>query len=187
MERRVQVWTLTSRKRFLALTLSFLPSLLAHCKFVSKAFHVAGSDVNGDDTVFFERQRDRNVANAFTSPLATSRGRLKMVNQWFTSAGSLQCYSCDPGSYGNCTSKVTCRAQELCFKANFTAGSNTANTIYGCVSESLCSNYNLSQQFVGPNEPLSCCNTSLCNGSGSRQVLSPALLLSLLLLLWSDG
>ncbi|KAK7878470.1 hypothetical protein WMY93_034309, partial [Mugilogobius chulae] len=73
-------------------------------------------------------------------------------------AGSLQCYSCDPGSYGNCTSKVTCRAQELCFQANYTS----SKTIHGCASESLCSDYSLSQWYF--NGTLSCCNTSLCNG-----------------------
>ncbi|KAK7882153.1 hypothetical protein WMY93_028327 [Mugilogobius chulae] len=108
------------------------------------------------------------------------------------STGSLQCYSCDPGSY-DCTSKVTCRDQELCFQTNNTS----SKTIHGCVSESLCFDYYQSQRYF--NEPLSCCNTSLCNGpeitlptddsifSGSEQMVAPALLLSLLLLLCSHG
>ncbi|KAK7889135.1 hypothetical protein WMY93_024695 [Mugilogobius chulae] len=99
-------------------------------------------------------------------------------------AGSLQCYSCGPGLY-NCNSTVTCRAEEICFQTNISAADYniTTATIYGCASESLCSDHSLSQRYLGPSEPLSCCRTSLCNGSGSRQVLSPALLLSLLLLL----
>ncbi|KAK7880949.1 hypothetical protein WMY93_032403 [Mugilogobius chulae] len=73
------------------------------------------------------------------------------------SAGSLQCYSCDSDTH-NCTSKVTCRDQELCFQTNY----NSTKTLHGCASEGLCSDYSLSRRFF--REPLSCCNTSLCNG-----------------------
>ncbi|KAK7880953.1 hypothetical protein WMY93_032407 [Mugilogobius chulae] len=108
-------------------------------------------------------------------------------------AGSLQCYSCDSDTY-NCTSTVTCRDQELCFQTNY---KNSSKTLHGCASEYLCSDSELSQSYF--DGPLSCCNTSLCNGpeatapsdlqenpedsvfSGSEQMVAPALLLSLLL------
>ncbi|KAK7880955.1 hypothetical protein WMY93_032409 [Mugilogobius chulae] len=78
--------------------------------------------------------------------------------------GSLQCYSCDSDTY-NCTSTMTCRDQELCFQTNY---KNSTKTIHGCASEYLCSDSELSQSYF--DGPLSCCNTSLCNGPG----LAPA-------------
>ncbi|KAK7879975.1 hypothetical protein WMY93_033353, partial [Mugilogobius chulae] len=42
--------------------------------------------------------------------------------------------------------------------------------VYGCVSENICNNINLSQSFIGINKVVSCCNTSHCNDPSVRNV-----------------
>ncbi|KAK7879978.1 hypothetical protein WMY93_033356 [Mugilogobius chulae] len=42
--------------------------------------------------------------------------------------------------------------------------------VYGCVSENVCNNINLSQSFIGINKVVSCCNTSHCNDPSVRNV-----------------
>ncbi|XP_055021280.1 variant-specific surface protein VSP4A1-like [Boleophthalmus pectinirostris] len=79
--------------------------------------------------------------------------------------GSLQCYSCDPYSY-ECTANVTCNTQEVCGQAVDVLTNdqyNFSRPFYGCVSENLCNNTNLSQLYIGFSSPVSCCNTSHCN------------------------
>ncbi|XP_055021070.1 uncharacterized protein LOC129412095 isoform X2 [Boleophthalmus pectinirostris] len=75
--------------------------------------------------------------------------------------GSLQCYSCDPSSY-ECTANVTCNTQEVCGQA-VVDQYNPSRPFYGCVSENLCNNTNLSRQYFGFSTSVSCCNTSHCN------------------------
>ncbi|XP_055021276.1 uncharacterized protein LOC129412172 [Boleophthalmus pectinirostris] len=75
--------------------------------------------------------------------------------------GSLQCYSCDPDSY-ECTANVSCNTQEVCGQA-VVDQYNPSRPFYGCVSENLCNNTNLSRQYFGFSTSVSCCNTSHCN------------------------
>ncbi|KAK7880948.1 hypothetical protein WMY93_032402 [Mugilogobius chulae] len=77
-------------------------------------------------------------------------------------AGSLKCYSCPTST---CTGNLTCSVFETC--SYVTDGSLA---VYGCVSENLCNNFNLSQNFIGYNAIVSCCNTSHCNDPSVRNV-----------------
>ncbi|XP_055021281.1 prestalk protein-like [Boleophthalmus pectinirostris] len=79
--------------------------------------------------------------------------------------GSLQCYSCDPFTY-ECTANVSCNTQEVCAQSVDVLTNdqyNFSRPFYGCVSENLCNNTNLSKQYIGFSSPVSCCNTSHCN------------------------
>lgn len=77
------------------------------------------------------------------------------------SAGSLQCYSCDTGTF-QCFPNVTCAANDVCGQSEYTDDSGVIRPYHRCVHRSQCDSLSAAQ-FLGLDAPVSCCNTTNCN------------------------